>query len=57
MAEMKWLAADFLEERKRFTKKRKEINKAILSVSKLKKEAKQRKRQVESIRKSVIYRI
>ena len=29
MAEMKWLAADFLEERKRFTKKRKEINKAI----------------------------
>ena len=38
-------------------KKRKEINKAILSVSKLKKEAKQRKRQVESIRKSVICRI
>ena len=45
MAEMKWLAADFNEERKRFAKKRKEINKAILSVSKLKKEAKQRKRQ------------
>ena len=47
MAEMKWLAADFAEERKRFVKKRKELNKAVLSVSKLKKEAKERKRQVQ----------
>lgn len=47
MAEMKWLAADFAEERKRFAKKRKDLNKAILSVNKLKKEAKSRKRQVQ----------
>ena len=46
MAEMKWLASDFLEERKRFAKKRKELNKAILSISKMKEQAEERKRQV-----------
>ena len=46
MAEMKRLASDFLEERKRFAKKRKELNKAILSISKMKEQAEERKRQV-----------
>ena len=43
---MKWLANDFLEERKRFIKRRKEVCKEVLAVAKLKKEAKERKRQV-----------
>ena len=46
LAEMKWLANDFLEERKRFIKRRKEVCKEVLAVAKLKKEAKERKRQV-----------
>ena len=46
LAEMKWLANDFLEERKRFIKRRKEVCKEVLAVAILKKEAKERKRQV-----------
>ena len=49
MAEMKWLANDFLEERKRFIKKRKEVCKEVLAVAKQKKEAKERKRQVQKL--------
>lgn len=49
LAEMKWLANDFLEERKRFIKKRKEVCKEVLAVAKQKKEAKERKRQVQKL--------
>ena len=44
MAEMKWLATDFLEERKRFSKRRKEVNKAVMSFSKMKEKAMEKKR-------------
>lgn len=46
MAEMKWLATDFMEERKRFSKKRKELNRVVLSISKMKEQAKEKKRLV-----------
>ena len=48
MAEMKWLATDFLEERKRFSKRRKEVNKAVMSISKMKEQAMEKKRLVWS---------
>ena len=46
MAEMKWLATDFVEERKRHSKWRKLINKGVLSVAKEKEQEKIRKREV-----------
>ena len=49
LAEMKWLANDFLEERKRFIKRRKEVCKEVLAVAKQKKEAKERKRRVQKL--------
>ena len=48
VAEMKWLATDFLEERKRFSKRRKEVNKAVMSISKMKEQAMEKKRLVWS---------
>ena len=45
MAEMKWLATDFLEERKQ---RRKEVNKAVMSISKMKEQAMEKKRLVWS---------
>lgn len=56
LAEMKWLANDFLEERKRFIKRRKEVCKEVLAVAKLKKEAKERKRQVIAHTEHLIHR-
>lgn len=56
LAEMKWLANDFLEERKRFIKKRKEVCKEVLAVAKLKKEAKERKRQARKCKGYLICR-
>ena len=56
LAEMKWLANDFLEERKRFIKRRKEVCKEVLAVAKLKKEAKERKRQVIAHTEYLIHR-
>ena len=46
MAEMKWLATDFVEERKRHSKWRKLINKGVMSVAKEKEQDKIRKREV-----------
>ena len=46
MAEMKWLATDFVEERKRHSKWRKLINKGVMSVAKEKEQEKIRKREV-----------
>lgn len=46
MAEMKWLATDFMEERKRHGKWRKTINKGVLAVAKEKEQEKIKKREV-----------
>ncbi len=46
MAEMKWLATDFIEERKRHGKWRKMINKGVLAVAKEKEQEKIKKREV-----------
>lgn len=47
MAEMKWLATDFAEERKRHAKWRKLVNKGVLAVAKEKEQEKIRKREVD----------
>ena len=47
MAEMKWLATDFSEERKRHSKWRKLVNKGVLSIAKEKEQEKIKKREVE----------
>ena len=47
MAEMKWLATDFAEERKRHAKWRNLVNKGELAVAKEKEQEKIRKREVD----------